>query len=307
MKPPFPPPYSIRVSKRARKPGLRIAPNVGLEVVLPERFQKTDAAALIQRHRQWIERHYERIMQPAATSAPLEYGFFIDGGSTFISFSAQPLSQEALHQQAQKLLPGVITPRHILQRHENFFAPYASSGSSGSSGSLGPCALPSHSSSIISGTSDTPSSNIPGIPATSGVSGIFDTAHSPCSPSIQPPPPLFDSLRHWTLAEAQKVFRPQLESLLQQQGLSINRCVFKLQKTRWGSCSTKKNININANIIFLPKQLARYILIHELCHLYHLNHSNLFWKKVFELEPQALHLDKSLRHAKKYLPWQRLP
>ena len=54
MEIPFPPPYSIRVSKRARKPGLRIAPNVGLEVVLPVRFQKTDAAALVQRHRQWI-------------------------------------------------------------------------------------------------------------------------------------------------------------------------------------------------------------------------------------------------------------
>ncbi len=331
METPFPPPYSIRVSKRARKPGLRIAPNVGLEVVLPERFQKTDAAALVQRHRQWIERHYERIMQPAPTSAPLEDGFFIDGGSTFISFSAQPLSQEYLHQQAQKILPSVITPRHIHQRHESFFAPYASSGSpgpsglSGSHGSRDSCTPPAQDISGTSGASGysniSSGPNISSSPNVSGdssilcesftladfdISGHSDSLRLPRSPRIKDSPRLFESLRQWTLAEAQTVFLPQLEALVQQQGLSINRCVFKLQKTRWGSCSTKKNININANIVFLPAQLARYILIHELCHLYHLNHSNLFWKRVFEFEPQALHLDKALRHAKKYLPWHRL-
>lgn len=243
----FPPPYSIRISKRARKPGLRIAPGIGLEVVLPERLRKTDAASLVQRHRQWIERHYERIMQPTAPSAPLEDGFFIGGGKTFISFSPKPLPQDYLHQQAKTILPGAITPRHITQRHVECF-----------------------------------------------------TACSEDSTR------LYNVMREWALIEANAVFRPQLEALLRQEGLRINRCVFKLQKTRWGSCSIKKNININANIIFLPEQLARYILIHELCHLYHLNHSNLFWKKVFELEPQALSLDKSLRHAQKYLPWHRL-
>lgn len=248
----FPPPYSIRISKRARKPGLRIASGVGLEVVLPEKLQHTDVTALITRHRTWIERHYSRIMKPAPDTPPLEDGFFIAGGSVFITFHPDLLSQEELHQRAKILLPGVITPRLIAQRPLNI-------------------ALP--------------------------------------SPEEQETQPLSLTLalRQWTLTEADKTFRPQLHDLLTREGLRINRCVFKLQKTRWGSCSAKKNININANILFLPEQLARYILIHELSHLYHLNHSNLFWKKVFELEPQALHLDKALRHAKKYLPWHRLP
>lgn len=247
MEPTFPPPYSIRISKRARKPGLRIAPHVGLEVVLPKPLNNSDVAALVQRHRQWIERHYERIMQPVSAPASLEDGFFIGGGKTFISFSPRPLTQEYLHQQAKKILPGVITPRRIDQRHEEVFTAYGT-----------------------------------------------DKTH------------LYDTLRQWVLGQAEVLFRPQLEALVEQEGLTINRCVFKLQKTRWGSCSIKKNININANIIFLPEKLARYILIHELCHLHHLNHSSLFWKKVFEMEPQALQFDKALRHAKKYLPWHRL-
>lgn len=54
------------------------------------------------------------------------------------------------------------------------------------------------------------------------------------------------------------------------------------QKTRWGSCSSKKNLNFSYKIALIPDKLAEYIVIHELCHLKEMNHGENFWKLVEE-------------------------
>lgn len=58
---------------------------------------------------------------------------------------------------------------------------------------------------------------------------------------------------------------------------SFNKISIKKQKTRWGSCSKKRNLNFNYKIIFLPEDIADYLIVHELCHLKELNHSKNFW------------------------------
>lgn len=63
-------------------------------------------------------------------------------------------------------------------------------------------------------------------------------------------------------------------------GVSYNRIAIKSQKTRWGSCSAKGNLNYNWHIICTDDELIDYIVIHELCHLRHLNHSHAFWQLV---------------------------
>jgi predicted metal-dependent hydrolase len=63
-------------------------------------------------------------------------------------------------------------------------------------------------------------------------------------------------------------------------GLSFNRISIKNQKSRWGSCSKKGNLNFNYRIALLPPELADYIIVHELCHLKEFNHSPKFWKLV---------------------------
>jgi predicted metal-dependent hydrolase len=59
--------------------------------------------------------------------------------------------------------------------------------------------------------------------------------------------------------------------------IPFNKLAVRRQKTLWGSCSAKKNINLNRNLLFLTAAMARYVLIHELCHVDQLNHSDEFW------------------------------
>lgn len=68
------------------------------------------------------------------------------------------------------------------------------------------------------------------------------------------------------------------------------------QKTRWGSCSSKGNLNFNYKIVKLPYELAKYLVIHELCHLEHLDHSRKFWELVETLEPNYKQLQRILKH-----------
>ena len=59
--------------------------------------------------------------------------------------------------------------------------------------------------------------------------------------------------------------------------VTYNQFRIKEQKTRWGSCSKRNNLNFNWKIIMAPEKVIDYVIIHELCHLVHFNHSKEFW------------------------------
>ena len=77
--------------------------------------------------------------------------------------------------------------------------------------------------------------------------------------------------------------------------LTWNRVAIRNQRRRWGSCSSLKNLNFNYKIIFLPPHLQDYIIVHELCHLAHLNHGPDFWALVSEQIPDYKERRKELR------------
>ena len=76
----------------------------------------------------------------------------------------------------------------------------------------------------------------------------------------------------------------------------INRVFIKNQRTRWGSCSSKGNLNFNYKIIYLKPELANYLLVHELCHLGQLNHSKKFWTLVSQKIPDYAIINKKLKN-----------
>ncbi len=74
-----------------------------------------------------------------------------------------------------------------------------------------------------------------------------------------------------------------------------NRIFIKNQKTRWGSCSANKNLNFNYRIFLLEEKYMDYVIVHEICHLKHMNHSKDFWKEVEKEIPDYLQLRKEMK------------
>jgi predicted metal-dependent hydrolase len=68
--------------------------------------------------------------------------------------------------------------------------------------------------------------------------------------------------------------------------LSFNRIALKQQKTRWGSCSSNKNLNFNWRLVHFEPKIIDHVIIHELSHLVHMNHSRDFWKLVEKHDPE---------------------
>ena len=76
--------------------------------------------------------------------------------------------------------------------------------------------------------------------------------------------------------QAKSELPPRLSVLAARYGFTYNRVTIKHNATNWGSCSSKGNINLNINIVRLPRILQDYVLLHELCHLRHLDHGHAF-------------------------------
>ena len=96
---------------------------------------------------------------------------------------------------------------------------------------------------------------------------------------------LYKSINQWCRKKAKKTFNHMLEQLAEEHGFHYQSLSIRTQKTRWGSCSNKKNINLNAKLLFMPTEVVRYVMIHELCHTIEMNHSHRFWALVEECDP----------------------
>ena len=94
---------------------------------------------------------------------------------------------------------------------------------------------------------------------------------------------------------ARKVLCRRIGELAQLHNFVYNRISIRKQKTRWGSCSSKDNINLNMNLLHLPSELIDYVLLHELVHTKVKNHSNDFWDELETVVPNARIIDRKLK------------
>lgn len=92
-------------------------------------------------------------------------------------------------------------------------------------------------------------------------------------------------LQHWYRQQAQQQLLEKTVFWSNEIAVQPQRITIKDQKTRWGSCSSKRNINYNWRIIMAPPAVIDYLVIHELCHLRFPNHSTLFWQEVARFSP----------------------
>jgi len=115
-------------------------------------------------------------------------------------------------------------------------------------------------------------------------------------------------LRQWLVGQAKKSLVPWAIDLSEEMRIPIQRVVIRCQKTRWGSYSSKGTVSLNAQLLFIPRRVTQYVLIHEICHAVHLNHSAAYWRLVRQWEPSADQLRSELREAGVHVPaWIRFP
>ena len=94
---------------------------------------------------------------------------------------------------------------------------------------------------------------------------------------------------------AKELLRNRLGELAKQYGYTFNRVFIRQQKTRWGSCSAKNNINLNLKLVLLPARLMDYVIMHELVHTRHKNHGPLFWEELDRITGNAKGLSKKVK------------
>jgi predicted metal-dependent hydrolase len=120
--------------------------------------------------------------------------------------------------------------------------------------------------------------------------------------NIADPKLLARALQRWLMAQARLQLGVMLQSVAEEHGFQYNGLSIRRQRTRWGSCSSRRVINLNVCLVFQPPDVVRYVLIHELAHTLHMNHSSSFWATVARCCPNWQQLDRKLLQG-----WRAVP
>jgi predicted metal-dependent hydrolase len=110
------------------------------------------------------------------------------------------------------------------------------------------------------------------------------------------------ALMRWLSGLAATELGGRLAKLSQELGIDYARMHLRRQRTRWGSCSAAGTISLNVCLMFQRPAVVRYLLVHELCHRRHLDHSDRYWRLVQSYEPDWRALDAELLQG-----WRNVP
>ncbi len=110
------------------------------------------------------------------------------------------------------------------------------------------------------------------------------------------------ALRRWRDRTARSALAALLRECSSATGIAYARLSVRGQRTRWGSCSASGTISLHRNLVFLPPELARYVVLHELAHVAERGHGERFWRHLASLEPDARALRARMRDAGEFVP-----
>ncbi len=220
------PPYSVRVSSRAKRLQMKVLPPGKVQVVVPKHCSLKHVPAFVAEHRQWMQFHLDKMAAAYTEQSllPESVCFQAVDESWQVDYVDQP------HYRVIEFAPGRLQ---------------------------------------LSGP---------------------DTSRA-CQ-----------ALQWWLQQRAKRLLPGWLAQVSAELGLGFNRVTVRGQKTRWGSCSAQKNINLNRALLFVSPGAVRYLMIHELCHTRHLNHSPSFWALVADKMPEYEIYETELRQALSIIP-----
>jgi predicted metal-dependent hydrolase len=110
------------------------------------------------------------------------------------------------------------------------------------------------------------------------------------------------ALRTWMLRAARPRLTPRVARLARVTGVAYSKVSIRRQRTRWGSCSVRGTISLNACLLFQRPEVVDYLILHELMHVKHMNHSARFWQAVERHCPGWRALDRELLQG-----WRNVP
>lgn len=93
------------------------------------------------------------------------------------------------------------------------------------------------------------------------------------------------TLERWLQSEATRLLTPLVHTLSHQMQTQVHQLQFKQTKSRWGSCSMHGSVSLNWRLVHTPPAVMRYVVVHELAHRHHMNHSKEFWHLVEQHDP----------------------
>ena len=109
-------------------------------------------------------------------------------------------------------------------------------------------------------------------------------------------------IERWYRREAATWFAGRVEHYAPRLGVRPSRVTIRGQRSRWGSCSGKGTVSLNWRLMMVPSALADYVVVHELCHLRHMDHSPRFWAMVGGVVPDYRERRRSLNALQGRLP-----
>lgn len=228
--------YRLHVNPRARNINLRVTPEEGLVVSVPQRCSQREVAAVLAEKSSWIERSLawaEEQRRLAADIPPLVIPSYIDLPGVGESWQLESNRTEG---------------QRARVREQGFRR--------------------------LRVTGD-----------------IFRTSA------------VAAGLQRWLARRARCTLVPRLDELAARHGFApVKKTEVRNQKSCWASCSPTGTISINRKLLFLPREQMEYILIHELCHTVHLDHSKRFWRLVASIQPCFREIERSLSVNGDYIP-----
>lgn len=258
----WPPQYIIRRSPKAKRIFLQIHKTTGLEIVIPQRLKYFDIEQLLTEKRPWIEKNLSPI---SSTLRP------------------DLLALDATNLVEIPKLPEKIEFKAIEETWHIFYHPQSIQTQIQS---RTPNQTQNRNQKITLKVYD----------AHKMIWLIGNLAHPKFHEQA------IKLLKRWFMQLAKKHLIPWLQLLSADTKLNFNHVKIRGQSTLWGSCNSKKNISLNYKLLFLPKLLTQHVLLHELCHIKHLNHSERFWSLLQTFDANTYQNKKILKGADDFLP-----
>lgn len=265
----WPPAYVLRSSPRAKRITVQISPKRGLEIVVPLRARRVSEFKILDilnEHRGWVEKHLKLWSK---TQKDKQHEALLPQKIVFPAFQ-QNIQIEYQHNDSSQLRLKLIQ-----KKHEDLTTLHNQKQGEHQEYTQTIMAHPVHNS----------------VMNTLILSGATHDTEK-----------LLLALRKFLSQQAHHYLIPMLNDLSLSSGLAYTSATIRRQTSLWGSCTALKKISLNAKLLFLPDELVRYVLLHELCHTQHMNHSIHFWNLLKKFDPFCLMHRRSLRKAAIHLP-----